>query len=64
MDGSAITALLVLVNTLVLLWTRQTVRATHDAVNGMQAGKVTDAHQAGVVEGARAIPESLPGNTP
>lgn len=53
-DGSALTALLVLLNTAVNALVLMKVRQTHDAVNGMQVTKVEEAHQAGVVEGAAA----------
>lgn len=44
-------ALIALANTLLLLWTSRKVVATHDAVNGIQAQKIADAHQLGVTEG-------------
>lgn len=55
-DGSVLVALLVLLNTLVGGYTAFLARRTHEAVNGMQAQKVSDAHQAGVSEGIAINP--------
>ena len=44
-------ALLVLINTALSAWVVRTTSKVHDAVNGMQAAKVSEAHQAGVTEG-------------
>ena len=50
-DPYALTALITLINTGLLIWQARTVSATHAAVNGMQQQKVADAHAAGLAEG-------------
>ena len=51
LDGSALVALLVLANTVVLAYTARLAQKTHEAVNGMKAAEVAEAHQKGVTEG-------------
>jgi hypothetical protein len=52
LDGGAMVALLALLNTGLLIYAARLQAKTHDLVNGMQAGKVAEAHQLGVTEGA------------
>jgi len=60
LDGSAFAALFSLLNTLVLLYSARQVASTHAAVNGMQAAKVAEAHQAGVAEVVATLPPAQP----
>lgn len=59
-DGGAITALLVLLNTLVTIYIGRTAVKTKDAVNGVMTAKVAEAHAAGVVQGAGLTPPPTP----
>lgn len=59
-DGGAITALLVIINTLINVYMTRTAIKTKDAVNGVMAAKVAEAHAAGVVQGANLTPPPTP----
>lgn len=54
-DGAVLLALLGVINTVVLAYIARTTTRTHNAVNGMQEQKVSDAHQLGVDEGTRSL---------
>lgn len=62
LDGSALVALLALINTALTVWVARTTQATHTAVNGIQADKAAIVRSAAVIEAV--APTLTPPPTP